>query len=196
MAKKLFKDIDKLISKASSRALKEAMVELGLESSEEQLQKQKSSDLKPFKASKKKSSDSADEAPEDSTKQRELIKVKKDDSPNITLKKISDQIDTLRSGHSLKDKEIRKQLKDYFDRLSSNEKTALYAFLKGLSKIMATGTDGSEVEAPTDEPYDIKMDREKPKAKPSKRDDDAPIVVGEVADKRRDRALFERRNRK
>jgi len=187
MSNNIFKNLDKIIKSKTKRALYETMVELGLESSEEELQRQKANDLKPFRATKKKKTSDAVDEDADSEGKSDLIKVKKDDTPDISLKKITDQIDVLRSGRSLKDKEVKKELKDYFDRLSSNEKIALFAFLKGLSRIMATGTDGAEAAAPSEDPYSVKMDKKKePKGKKPKKDDSSPIIVGESASKNRE----------
>jgi hypothetical protein len=190
MSNKTFGNLNSIVDAATRRAIREA---LGLESTaqtEEERQETMSKRLRPFKAkSKKKASDEADDKPPEKT---ELIKAKQNDEPAVNLKKITDHIDILRSGKSLKDKSVRAELKDYYDRLSSNEKLALFAFLKGLARIMATGTDGAEVEVPDEAPYDIKMNKKpEPKKEKSKADDSAPIVVGETASTAREKRIIE-----
>ena len=101
-----------------------------------------------------------------------------------TLDRVIDQLNVIRAGRSLKDPENKKDLKDYFDRLNGTERTALYAFLSGLSKIMQAGEQAKQVATPNAEPYSIGMKKEKPKSQEEKpKGSDTPIVVGESANK-------------
>ena len=121
------------------------------------------------------------------------FKAKKDDLPEINLARIIDKLNSLRAGKSLKDKAIKKGLNDYFTRLNGNERIALYAFLSGLEKVMGAeeGEEGKETPSPTQAPYKIQMKKSAPKVdKKPAAGEDSPIVVGEIADKRREKYIL------
>lgn len=59
-------------------------------------------------------------------------------------------INTMRAGRSLKDKEIKTELNDYYDRLDENERSVLLLFLKELSKILTGALDGEDAQDPSD----------------------------------------------
>ena len=59
-------------------------------------------------------------------------------------------INTMRAGRSLRDKEIKTELNDYYDRLDENEREVLLLFLKELSKILTGALDGDEAQDPSD----------------------------------------------
>ena len=62
-------------------------------------------------------------------------------------------INTLRAGRSLRDKEIKTELNDYYDRLDDNERHILFLFLKELSKILTGAVAGDEAQDPSDPKY-------------------------------------------
>jgi hypothetical protein len=59
-------------------------------------------------------------------------------------------INLVRAGNSLKDKEVKTELKSYFDRLNQNEQSVLILFLKELAKITTLAIDGDEAQDPSD----------------------------------------------
>ena len=197
MKLKLFDmDLDQLIKESTSAAVQET-----IEGDERLLQKQKSSQMRSFKASKKKSKmdqkdkdKDVDEGSEEPSDLKSPVKAKKSELPEITLAKIIDKLNSLRAGKSLKDKVIKKGLNDYFTRLNGNERIALYAFLSGLEKIMGSeeeAVDAADTPAPTDEPYKIKMKKSAPKVdKKPAAGEDSPIVVGERASKSRELSIL------
>ena len=77
----------------------------------------------------------------------------------ISFTMIRDELNTIRSGRSLRDKEIRAELKDYVTGLDAHERTALHAFLRGIGQILTAGIDSKQAEEPSDDPYDIEMNR-------------------------------------
>ncbi len=56
----------------------------------------------------------------------------------ITLAMITDKLNSIRSGHSLKDANILQQMQQYFNSLNSVERLALYAFLKGIAQVVTS----------------------------------------------------------
>ena len=57
-----------------------------------------------------------------------------DEDAGSSFESIMTAINTMRAGRSLKDKEIKTELNDYYDRLDENERSVLLLFLKELSK--------------------------------------------------------------
>ncbi len=78
----------------------------------------------------------------------------------ISFTMIRDELNTIRSGRSLRDKEIRAELKDYVTGLDTDERIALHAFLKGIGQILTAGIDSEQADEPSEEPHDIKMSRD------------------------------------
>jgi hypothetical protein len=69
----------------------------------------------------------------------------------VDLKNILYSINQIRSGRSLKDREVRDNLDDYFNKLSPVERLALSEFLEGLSDVIVDGVPASEAESPDEE---------------------------------------------
>ena len=190
-----------------TQILKEAVKESvgDVFSTEREKQTKTAEQMKPFKVSEKskldpeKNADSEVDEGEDDTEPEksrndEPVKVKKSDIPEINLTTIVDLIGAIRAGQSLKDKKVLSSLKDYFDRLNGNERIALYAFLTGISKLMVNidtpESDGNNVDTPTSDPFKIRMKKETPKEDPRPaKGEEAPIVVGEVANKNKERRV-------
>ena len=168
-------NIDEIIMRAINESLP----------NEKSQQDKKAKELKQFKASEKKEVDEA-EGEESSSK-----KVKAQD--------IVDLFNTMRSGKSLKDEEVRKNFQMYFDSLNGSERVALFSFSQAIADIIAgenTKEDIKNQPQPEDYGVDISKDDEpsepkkvKKKSKVSaepEKDDSAPIVVGESANKSRE----------
>lgn len=76
---------------------------------------------------------------------------------NIELEDIVEKINAIRAGHSLKDPNIAIALETYFTDLDIAERTALFAYLKGISEIIS-GQKQPEIAAePSDPDPDVKM---------------------------------------
>ena len=120
---------------------------------------------------------------------------------NITFTMIRDKLNTIRSGRSLRDRDIKDELKSYVMKLDGEERGALHAFLNGIGQILTAGIESDDAEEPSDDPYDIEMEKRdgeddeatptkstKPVKKPVDRkkqrgleDTTAPIQVGKTA---------------
>lgn len=130
---------------------------------------------------------------------------KKQKTEKITFTMIKDKVNTIRSGRSLRDEEIRGELKSYFQDLDAGEKSALYAFLDGIAQVLTAGIEGDQADEPSDPPHNVtmhsdeeeeqhgerrprkvKQSKPKPKAKPKAKmqkqrgleDTSPPVAVG------------------
>ncbi len=120
----------------------------------------------------------------------------------IEVEQIIDTLNLIRSGPSLKDEGLLERFSEYFGALSSSEKIALLGFLDGISQVIVGGVAGTDAQTPESAPFNVDMESN-PK---QKRQDsvksvekvsvktqnvsnnqaagtNAPIIVGEVADK-------------
>ena len=107
---------------------------------------------------------------------------KKDD---VTFFKIRDELNTIRSGRSLKDKELRSELEQYVDRLDPDEKRVLHTFLKAIGNIMTDAVSGTDARDPSDPPTNLKVSQQKSQnaksekqSAPEDEDTTPPIKVG------------------
>ncbi len=75
----------------------------------------------------------------------------------VSFDSIITAINTLRSGRSLKDKEVKLGVSQYYDRLSEEERMVMYTFLGALSKILTGAIDGSEAQDPGDSPLNFNI---------------------------------------
>jgi len=102
----------------------------------------------------------------------------------VSFDSVLKDINTLRSGRSTKDKEIKEELLEYYDRLDEDERVVLHIFLRELSKILRGAIDGSEALDPSDAPLyaDIILGKEKeeqPSGKRQKSQTKKPAATGE-----------------
>lgn len=75
----------------------------------------------------------------------------------ITTKDIVDKLNTIRAGKSFKDSAIEGKMDEYVNSLSQAEKTALLAFLKGLSQIVTGEISPDQATDPSDTPASVEM---------------------------------------
>ena len=122
-------------------------------------------------------------------------------SGDINADEVIEKLNTIRAGKSFKDQNIKTAMESYVSDLDDAEKTALFAFLKGIAQIVGGEVEGKEALEPSDKPANVKMEKkpssqkvtikpnvikkpsagEKPKEKASKSPEDttppAPIVA-------------------
>lgn len=84
----------------------------------------------------------------------EKEKLKKGD---IKADDIIEKLNSIRSGKSFKDETIHGAMNEYVESLSKAEKTALLAFLKGISQIVTGEISAQDASEPTDNPSNVKM---------------------------------------
>lgn len=76
---------------------------------------------------------------------------------NITSDDIVKKLNSIRAGRSFKDDEIKSQLDKYVDDLSVAEKTALFAYLKGIEQIVSGVVQADDAEEPSNPDPSVKM---------------------------------------
>lgn len=131
--------------------------------------------------------------PEVDEEEKDLIKSKKDkeedkfsyDIPkeipsNIKFDDIIDQLNHVRSGASIKDDQVRGGLLKYYENLNSDEKKDLFSMLSGFATIMNKAGEAEDAPVPSDAK---EKSSTKISSKVVNKAANAPIVVGEVADK-------------
>lgn len=114
----------------------------------------------------------------------------------VSFDSVIKDINTLRSGRSTKDKEIKDELLGYYDRLDEDERKILHLFLSEISKILQGALKAADAQDPSDEPFNAEVtfgeeetpseeqgqkQAQKPQKNPkSEREDNAPpISVGQ-----------------
>lgn len=109
---------------------------------------------------------------------------------------IVNKLNTIRSGKSFKDSDIALKLDEYIESLTTAEKVALLAYLKGIAQIVTGEIDPSNATEPSDSDPDIKMkkgstaqkktivpnvikapEKEKTEKKPSSEDTSGPVPI-------------------
>ena len=141
-----------------------------------------------------------------SSKKKLIVEQDEDEKENlksgdISADEVIEKLNTIRAGKSFKDEKIKSAMESYVSDLDDAEKTALFAFLKGIAQIVGGEVEGKEALEPSDKPANVKMEKkpssqkvtikpnvikkpsagEKPKEKASKSPEDttppAPIVA-------------------
>ena len=71
----------------------------------------------------------------------------------VSFDSVVKDINTLRSGRSTKDKEIKDELLGYYDRLDDDERKILHLFLGEISKILQGAIEAAEAQDPSEPPF-------------------------------------------
>jgi len=77
----------------------------------------------------------------------------------VTVEEVIEKLNTIRAGKSFKSEEIKTAMESYLNDLDKAEKTALFAFLKGISQIVGGEVEGKEAIEPSDNPASVKMEK-------------------------------------
>lgn len=109
----------------------------------------------------------APEAAEDEEPEEKVVKKELDpESFGKNFEDVVKDINTLRSGRSTKDKEIKEELVSYYDRLSEPEQAILHLFIKELSDILKGAIDGDNAQDPSEPPFNFKVTGGESQSKP------------------------------
>ena len=76
---------------------------------------------------------------------------------DVTVDDIIEKLNSIRSGKSFKDEAISAALGKWFDDLDTAEKTALFAFLKGIAQIVTGEVEGPEAVDPGSKEAGVEM---------------------------------------
>lgn len=109
-----------------------------------------------------------DDSGDDSGAEKTSSKTMADDSESdsdkmknseVTVEDIVDRLNIIRSGRSLKDDSVSSAMAQYVDSLSSEERVALLAFLKGISQIVTGEIPAEDAVEPSNDPASIAMQK-------------------------------------
>lgn len=118
------------------------------------------------------------------TSDNEKEKLKKGDvSPSDIIEKLN----SIRSGKSFKDSNISNALEKYVNDMTKAEKTALLAFLKGISQIVTGEIDAEAAIDPSDKPADVEME----KTAGSKKVTIKPVIIKKAGEEKEKKASKE-----
>jgi hypothetical protein len=191
--------------------------DINLTASEEEKQTSLEKDLKRYKAPEKNKKKEKLNQDKNKTEDEKLnseeeesieddYEDEEDESPStihledaVKFKKLRSALNQFRASHSLSDPEIMEELKEYFERLSTNEKKILFIFVKGLTQVTLSDAKGKAANIPSDFGFSIdkKSAASSEKKKSKKRkikasiesgdvDNMSPIVVGEGKQQRKE----------
>lgn len=76
-------------------------------------------------------------------------------SKALDYSKLKSVLNQFRASHSLRDKEVNRELKLYYNRLSDDEKRLLYVFIKGLTQVTLLDISGKTAHIPSDMQFTI-----------------------------------------
>lgn len=80
-------------------------------------------------------------------------------SGKVTIDTVVDKLNFIRSGRSFKDEKVKAGLTKYLEGLDDAEKTALLAFLKGISQIVTAEISPEMALEPADDPAKVEMEK-------------------------------------
>jgi len=78
-------------------------------------------------------------------------------SGEVTPDVIVDKLNSIRSGKSFRDSTVKGRIEQYVNALKAPEKTALLAFLKGISQIVTGEVEAPQATDPEEKPADVSM---------------------------------------
>ena len=115
-----------------------------------------------------------------------------------SYEKLESELNLFKSGKSLSNEEVKEEMKKYFDKLTQNEKNALFVFVKGLNQITLMDISGKAANTPKSmsisvgSPGKLSKDKQKSdlKMKNSKEEaetgSNTPITIGTSMQEKRE----------
>lgn len=79
------------------------------------------------------------------------------ESGDVSVDAVIEKMNTIRSGRSFKDENVKKSMEDYVGSLDKAEKAALFAFLKAISQIVVGELPAQQAVDPSKKPTDVEM---------------------------------------
>ena len=76
---------------------------------------------------------------------------------SVAFEDIVEKLNSIRAGKSLRDEVISKNFEEYFEDLSTAEKTALFAYLKAISQILSGEVEAEKAQDPGEDPASVEM---------------------------------------
>lgn len=142
------KTLHELLSKVVNESVKSALYQRSLQEKEKQ-------DAQSSNAAPEKAPDVVpDEPVASATANDDNENLKQGD---IEADDVIEKLNSIRSGRSFRDQTVKSNMEQYVDSLSTAEKTALLAFLKGISQIVTGEIPAPQAEDPSDDPSSVEM---------------------------------------
>jgi len=99
---------------------------------------------------------------------------------DVTLNKVVEKLNMMRSGKSANDEEVQKNLDEYFKSLSMGERQSLFVFLDALNQIMTAGVEGKAAPEPHEKGIGLTATTPAAHKKAKEEKSASIIVVGEA----------------
>ena len=143
------------LSKAIQTIIQESVEEELAKNAQQERQRQTNQSSKPLDEEDETKSSTDDESSKSSkTMDDEKSKLKKGD---ITAEDVIEKLNSIRSGKSFKDEGVKNKLSEYVESLSKAEKTALFAFLKGIAQLVTGEFEPAAAVEPSDKDPGVAM---------------------------------------
>ena len=153
-------DLERFLKILAEESVNAAQQKIAEDAEQEYYETQMKKDKKRFVTSNMTEEDEEVEA-EESEEEKPAEKKAKPPTPaeseaeEVTYYKIRDKLNTIRSGKSLKDSDLKAELEQYVDRLSKDERRVLFTFLKSIGDIMTDVASGGSAADPSDPPVSL-----------------------------------------
>ena len=167
------KELDRLVANETLIALRKLLGE-----GEEENQKKTAREVQSLQSEADDEKDKKDKKAKEPVKPEQTAK----DLVDVTLDKVVDKLNMMRSGKSANDKDVKTNLDEYFKSLSMGERQSLFVYLDALNQIMTAGVEGKSAPEPDEQGIDTEPTRLKSPTRAQKKKEDSIIVVGESQD--------------
>ena len=144
------KSLKDFLTSVVNESVKSALYQRSLQEKEKQ-------DSTSTNAAPEEAPDMADDSGEDTSSATHDDDKENLKSGEIEAADVIEKLNSIRSGHSFRDQEVKSNMEQYVDSLSTAEKTALLAFLKGISQIVTGEIPAPQAEDPGDDPSSVEM---------------------------------------
>ena len=163
------KELDRIVSEETMTALRNLLGE-----SEEEKQQHTAREVKKLQV------EAEDEDTEKPSKKPINPAQTAKDLVDVTLDKVVDKLNMMRSGRSANDKEVKINLDKYFKSLSMGERQSLFVFLDALNQIMTAGVDGKNAPEPDEQGIDTEPARPQSSIAKKKEKSEKDVVKAEI----------------
>ena len=167
------KELDRLVANETLIALRKLLGE-----GEEENQKKTAREVQSLQSEADDEKDKKDKKAKEPVKPEQTAK----DLVDVTLDKVVDKLNMMRSGKSANDKDVKTNLDEYFKSLSMGERQSLFVYLDALNQIMTAGVEVKSAPEPDEQGIDTEPTRLKSPTRAQKKKEDSIIVVGESQD--------------
>lgn len=95
---------------------------------------------------------------------------------NVSIDDVVKELNSIRSGKSLKNPELMGKMNEYFENLDENERVTLFAFMKGIAQILSGETESDQAVDNDDVDPGMKIEPEENTEKSTNTNTEKPVV--------------------